>query len=101
MALTFTKYASGVHGDQRYWQGEITLDASYPTGGEAVVPSDFNLTSIVHLMVVASGGGTLNRGPYWDAEDSKIIMTVASSGAEVADTTDMSAYKLHVSVYGH
>ena len=96
---TFSKHdgASGLYGSGKTAgciKAKITFDSSYPTGGEALAVSDFSSApSAATLAEVFFLGGEDNataNTPSWDRSEGKIIMTVASTGSEVADTTNLS-----------
>lgn len=78
--------------------GTFALDASYPTGGESLDPS--NVARVERLM--AQGGGTAATGLgyqfNWNAADQKIVVLYADNNnasdgplIQVPDTTDLSA----------
>ena len=83
----------------------VALDASYPTGGEAVTPGQFKLGTITHMMVGTDptsgivGSYVKSTGKikcYW--VDTTVDGAVL---AEVGDTTDLATTTLlPVTVYG-
>jgi len=82
---------------------KIDLDASYPTGGEAVDLSDF-LNTVDHIVGVEVAGdykGEYVFGTGNAAASGKLLMRVMSTGAEVANTTDLSAVDVYLTVRGH
>lgn len=97
MALTFTETKRDVHGRSRVWQGQITFDTSYPTGGEAIAPGDFGLTRIDHVIVESSN---VARLALWDSANSKIILGSSSTGTESTNASDQSSIVATVTVYG-
>ena len=106
MALTFTTVSKGVFGDKAYWLGRITLDSSYPTGGESIAASDFDLNQIDGIFFQADKVDTTEGYvPLWDRSASKIFM-IGGAGAtttefdEVANTTDLSAIEITTLVLG-
>lgn len=46
MALTYTEATRMVIGDRKMVITKVTFDSSYPTGGEAIAPSDVGLSQI-------------------------------------------------------
>lgn len=120
MSLSHTELFRFSAGNKRAALFETTFDSSYPTGGEAVVAADFGL-SYLEGMVVLNASAT-GRLPSWDRANSKILVrdnvhthvsdlaasytqnqaTAAATAqwAEVADTTNLSAFKCHVLVFG-
>jgi hypothetical protein len=84
MALTFTKQKEGVVGDLRYWAGTITFDASYPTGGEAIVAGDFLFASTIFLLQLGTDDGVFCQ---FDRANSKIMVFFPTGGTAAAPTT--------------
>lgn len=94
MALTLTEDKRTVHGDQDVVVYKVDFDSSYPTGGEALTPSDLGLRNI-DLVVPTSKDGHVFEYDYsneklqafWADYDA------AADGAliEVADATDLSS----------
>lgn len=103
MALTFTAGNSGVQGNVRVWSGVITFDSSYPTGGEAIAVGDFGFTLEI-LNVVLGPTNVAGIDAVWDQANSKVILydedNTSGIAAQVADTTDMSATTVPVTVTG-
>lgn len=103
MAVSLSKDYEGVVGSRKVWRGTVTLDSSYPTGGEALAVGDFNFSvAIEHL--IPHSANTATYRPVWDAANSKLKMFVedGTSGieAEVADTTDLSSVTVEVEATG-
>src|SRR5882757_2985576 len=74
----------------------VTLDASYTTGGYAVVPSDLGLQGIDHLIVGNPPlGGVVAT---WDAVAGKIKMFWSTTGAPIALVEVTAAQSLATSV---
>lgn len=68
----------------------VTMDASYPTGGESLgaTIAPFNAfygTVQDHPTTVA------DRSYSWDNTTQKLVAIVTSTGAQVANTVDLSA----------
>lgn len=80
----------------KVWAGSINGDASYPTGGSVVTPSLFGMTAVYAI------------GPLGSASNSNVVSNVAgklkffvaTTGVEVANTTDLSAVTAEVLVIG-
>jgi hypothetical protein len=88
MAATVTvnkKYSLGRTG--QLVVGSVAFDSSYPTGGEAITIPD---AEYVHLLIGIGDGA---NDYVWDgsASSPKLLSYVASTGVEVANTTDLSA----------
>lgn len=78
MALTFTNSSQGVIGNLRYWEGTITLDNSYVTGGYAVTVGNFLLASRIFFLHMNDGSGGLLV--HWDYTNSKIKIYCPTGG---------------------
>jgi hypothetical protein len=95
MAATVTLSENPVNfgGGMLFVTGTITMDSSYPTGGEAVTPGQFKGGAIRRLMLSASTTGIV---PAWDATNSKVMAfwvdttTDGAALAEVVNTTDIA-----------
>ena len=79
MALAFAKVydAAGIHGTVRETFYDVTLDSSYPTGGEAISAKDVGLSTIYGLEVLGSSlvAGTAPTSRYtfsWDFKNGKL-----------------------------
>lgn len=101
MALTVTNARSNmpltsVQGDKRVFQGRITFDSSYPTGGEVLTPAEVGLTRIDHVIVTAKGGTEV---VVWDHANSKLQIFTAD-GVEATNASNQSAVVCHVEVSG-
>lgn len=83
MALTFTKDKEGVAGDLRYWSGTVTFDSSYPTGGEAILASDFGFGSTIYVLDLGSDSGLVFK---FDRTNSKILAYYPTGGASAPTT---------------
>lgn len=97
MALSFSITDQTVVGDQRRVVATVTFDSSYPTGGEAVTPSNFGLQSIRNVEPAVPVAGS--RLVAWDGTNSKLKVFTAI-GTEAADTSDQSTIIAPVVVYG-
>jgi hypothetical protein len=90
MAATVTLSSEPINfgGGLLFVHGTITMDSSYPTGGEAVTPGQFKGGAIRRLMLSASTTGIV---PAWDATNSKVDTTTDGAAlAEVVNTTDIA-----------
>jgi hypothetical protein len=99
MALTITKDTHPTEGSDRIptgngykVTGSITFDDSYPTGGEVIDATDFELgigeSEIVDLDTRPPADGA-NFSTY-DKANGKVVLFTAD-GTEAADTSDQSA----------
>lgn len=102
MAATASISTRTVFGDQQVKFATVTLDSSYPTGGEAVTPALFELTQINEVIIHSTSVAT--KRAVWDSANSKIKLFVedGTSGieAEAANTSDQSAVSVQVIVFG-
>lgn len=109
MALTVTAATGGnfVVGDRRAVIATITFDSSYDTGGEALVASDFGLTSIDFVLgaVAKNAAGTLGFTVVYDYTNKKLQAVWGNAGTasvlpEVTSTTDLSLYSVRLIAIG-
>lgn len=91
-----------VEGDHRVTCANVTLDSSYPTGGESVTPAQLGLEAVDYAIVnVKSVGGTVNvANASYDAATSKIKVH-DETPAEVANTSDLSTLVVQIVAFGH
>jgi hypothetical protein len=88
MAVTATvlkKYSLGRTGQLVI--GKLAWDSSYPTGGESITIAD---VEYIHTMITPRKGANTFE---WDGSPTapKVLAYVATTGAEVANATDLSA----------
>lgn len=98
MALTFSGRKS-VEGNRYTWQGVVTFDSSYPTGGEAVNAATafgFNLGNIEFLQVTAERGTEV---VVWNDAARKLLVYTAD-GTEAPNASDQSAVTCYVRAVG-
>ena len=91
MALTFTlvKGSEVEAGRVRQRTYDITLDASYPTGGEAISGKDVGLLTIYGM---ADIGGNATAGGYkfhWDTTNSKLMVFTTGGSTIAAHSHDL------------
>ncbi len=79
MSLTFAKGSEGVIGNLRYWQGTITLDNSYATGGYAITAANFLFGSSIFFLHL--GQGDVGVMVEWLPLTSKIKCWFPTGGA--------------------
>ena len=78
MALTFSEIArSRPFKGKRTVTVEITFDASYPTGGEAVVAANLKVGRIHNGMVKEVSAGTAVVAARWDNTNGKILEKIS------------------------
>jgi len=103
MALTYSTVHSGVVGTQRIWQGLITFDASYPTGGEAIdvdqLGGMFQLDALILNQSSVAG-----KDVVWDQATAKLLIYVedGTSGiaAQAANASNQSAVTVRAVAFG-
>lgn len=83
-----------VPGDRRRKRFRVTGDASYPTGGYPVTPANCGFsTQIDYLDIVNDGAGpagaVANASWFWNTVTQKLQIMVPSTGAEIANATDV------------
>lgn len=98
MALAYADIVRTVFGDKRVALLTVTFDSSYPTGGEAVTAADVGMTAINH--VIAAPLVSVDNDVYWDGPNSKLFVTVRSTGVEVANTTSLATLTARLLVIG-
>jgi len=83
---------------------QVTLDSSYPTGGEAADFTSLAPFSAVDCVLVHGSDSANGYVPQWDSSNDKLMMYEAGADAaaldEVANTTDLSAETIVVEVIG-
>jgi hypothetical protein len=87
---------------------DVTFDNSYPTGGETLDTSGYNITTIMEESykgdAAADAGytiqlvGTRANGGITAATDTKLVVYAGAS--QVADTTDLSALRVTATFRG-
>ncbi len=98
MALTFTEVVRSATRNRRLVVTDVTLDNSYPTGGEVINPSDVGLTSFDAVIIPnISNAGT--RFLTWDQANSKVKVYTALS-TEAANASDQSTVAFRATFIG-
>jgi hypothetical protein len=96
MALTFVEVfkTNGLE-TKRMHAYNVSLDSSYPTGGEVIAPGDVGLTRIDECLPAT---GTLGYQFEWDQTNKKLIVyqgdntnAAAAPGIQVPNTTNLAA----------
>jgi hypothetical protein len=88
MALTFSEVTRTLTANKRVVVADVTLDNSYPTGGEAISPSDVGLQAFEAVLIPSiNNAGT--RFLVWDQANSKVKVLTALS-TEAANASDQS-----------
>lgn len=86
MALTFLKTSDGddVWGRHRSWIGDVTFDASYPAGGEAVTAADFLMGSLMGVYVLGGNAAAAVYLMHFDTANDKLMLAYPTGGATAA-----------------
>jgi len=89
MAATVTLSENPINfgGGMLFVTGTVTMDSSYPTGGEAVTAGQFKGGSFVRVILGASTTGIV---PAWDATNKKVLafwVDTTVDGAAMAEVT--------------
>lgn len=79
----------------------VTLDSSYPTGGETVTPAQFGLRSVESASCdIVAVAGTVNvANATYDRTNSK-IKVFDETPAEVANGASLENVKVQVTAFG-
>jgi len=104
MALTLSTTVPTVRGVQKVWEGTVTFDSSYPTGGESFAPSDIGFVVFDRVEVHPASGFVFE----YDDDNDKILaywVDTSTDGAAMAEVTNASAaldtIVAKVTVYGY
>lgn len=103
MAISVAVNATVSTSDHKLVFADVTLDSSYPTGGEAVTPEDFGLQGIVDVFTGSVNIAT-KRALFTQAGRLlKLYVEDGTSGieAEAANASDQSAVVVPVQVIGY
>ena len=87
----------------------VTMDASYPTGGETLDYTEYGITTLESVQItaisVAAAAPSGIYQPLYDATNKKILLYGAtadgSSLVQVANTTDVSSQVFDVTFRGY
>ncbi|MGH7743917.1 MAG: hypothetical protein ACREQ5_03740 [Candidatus Dormibacteria bacterium] len=79
----------------KVWDGSITGGNSYTTGGFVLAASLFGMTQILSFVSCSASNSNLTVN-----NAGKLQFFVATTGAEVASTTDLSAVTVEIHVVG-
>lgn len=94
MGLTITNKEFSVFGTKRVVFCDIAFDASYPTGGESLTPSDLGLSVATHVQI-AGNSGYIFEYDYTNEKVKAMTPTanqgVAATGANQPDVSSGSA----------
>lgn len=102
MAAAVSLIEQTVEGNKRVGVADVTFDNSYPTGGEAVTPSQFGLTNATYgICNVKTVGGTVNvANVYYDRANKKLLV-FDETPAEAANAADLSTLVVQVKMFGN
>jgi len=98
MAATVTDQHALLPGDNRVGIiATVTGDSSYTTGGYAVTPTQFGLTTIYAMVAAGMSNG---RYAQYDATTGKVVFYERATGAETTAATNVTTNVIPVIVYG-
>jgi hypothetical protein len=80
---------------------DITLDNSYPTGGEAITAAQLQLSTIDFLGAEIKAPVAGDKFVSFDPANSKIVVQVMSTAAEAANASDQSTVTVRVLAFGN
>lgn len=111
MALTVAKVSGAdfTDGNKRRRVRTITLDSSYLTAGEALIPADVGLRVITEAIphgAFRNTDGTLGVFVSYDVTNQKLLAYWGNAGSasglpEVTSTTDLSTYSGRITFIGY
>lgn len=96
MALTYTEVHRSVHGMQRVWEGLITFDNSYPTGGEVIDPAQLGMSTVESVSLTPTAGTRLFS---WN-QTTRAIQVFTALSTEAANASDQSTISIRVLAFG-
>ena len=89
----------------KYTTGTITFDSSYPTGGEALLPTAVGLSSKVEFISVSPADGYVFEYDYANSKVKAVYPTSDATapcpGEEVEDTANLSAVVARYIAFGY
>lgn len=107
MALSFARVedADSVFGNKRIKVRDVTFDATYPAGGEPLVPSDVDLDKIDQVVggVAVNSAGTAAIAVAYDHTNETLQAFEGPDlvGAFPEDSGDLSAFTARLTFIGH
>lgn len=89
-------------GDRYEATRQITFDNSYPTGGEAVLASDFGMSQITHgyATTLVPGATGINVTVLPQTDGSALLRVMTAAQVEVGNGSDQSALIARVTCKG-
>ncbi len=102
MAATYTVTKNFVAGSVRIGVVEVTLDSSYPTGGEAVaLATALSWEQLIEVIAIRSSSAN-GYVPQWDGDNIVIYETGTTDAAldEINNASDLSAETITVTCIG-
>lgn len=103
MALTFTKAASGVMGDSRYWAGTVAFDSdNFPSGGELVTAADFGFSTSIEWVLVDSGSALVyTRRVIYDPSTEKLVVVIHDGSPTISGTDESAVVDVQIMAFGY
>jgi len=90
-----------IAGVRRRTIGQYTGPASYVTGGEAIAAGDVGMGVLEFFDFELATDGSSWRGIMYDHATGKAFWVVLSSGNEVANAVDLSAFNARFEAVGY
>lgn len=105
MAITFadvTPHAANTVGALKFRTVTITMDSSYPTGGESFTPAQVGLVAITQVLISQPPAYVVD----YDYTNQKFLFYWTGAGtsavlAQVTNTLDLSAVSFRVTFIGY
>ena len=95
--------ATTVFGNKRVSVAEVTLDSSYPTGGESITATQLGLKSVdfaITTVKSATGAGVNVATAYYDNSTSKVLV-YDETPAQAASEADLSNVVVQIVAFGY
>lgn len=102
MAASVTVNERTVLGNQRVTFSTVTMDSSYPTGGESVTPAQLGLDSVSNAITnIKSIGSTTGNVAYtvYDISNEKVVV-YDEGHAQVTSADDLSSLVVNITAFG-
>lgn len=95
MAASTRFVASGLVPNLAYRDVEVSLDASYPTGGYVLSAASLGMKTLRAIVPSEPAGYSVG----WDMANGKLVLYTAG-GTQVANATNLSTVKIRLFVIG-
>ncbi len=101
--IIFTKVASGVMGDKRFWAGTIAFDSdNFPAGGELVAKGDFEFSTSIEWVLVGNGSALVyDRRVMYDPSTEKVVVVIHDGSPTISGTDESAIVDVPVMAFGY